>query len=72
MAEMIIYVAFGVALGSLGGLLALFAKELYEEQQLRREQNKVISKWIKRELEREQEAEQEAVNQSLEKIDRLK
>lgn len=70
MAEMIIYLALGVALGSLGGLLALFAKELYEERQLRREQNKVISKWIKREL--ELEAEQEAVNQSLEKIKRLK
>lgn len=67
---MIIYVAFGVAIGSLGCLLALFAKELYEERQLGREQNKVIIKWIKREL--ELEAEQEAVNQSLEKIDRLK
>lgn len=70
MAEMIIYVAFGVAIGSLGFLLALFAKELYEERQLRQEQNRVIIKWLKREL--EQEAEQEAVSQSLEKIDRLK
>ena len=37
-----------------------------------REWAKAMLKWIKRELELKQEAEQEAVNQSLEKIDRLK
>lgn len=72
MAEMIIYLALGVALGSLGGLIALFAKEFDEERQRRREYDKAMLKWIKRELELKQEAEQEAVNQSLEKIDRLK
>ena len=53
-------------------MLALFLQEFYDELRRRREQDKAMLKWIKRELEREQEAEQEAVNQSLEKIDRLK